>query len=103
MATEAERLYITLEARLDKYTRDLNQAQATTNAKLGAIEKRYAAFAAQLKTTTSSAALSMGGMFAGLGGAVVSQQLIEYANAWTRVQRAVEGGEQGVAVDFVRK
>lgn len=94
MATEAERLYITLEARLDKYTRDLNQAQATTNAKLGAIEKRYAAFAAQLKTTTSSAALSMGGMFAGLGGAVVSQQLIEYANAWTRVQRAVEGGEQ---------
>lgn len=94
MATEAERLYITLEARLDKYTRDLNQAQGMTNAKLAAIERRYAAFSAQIKATTSSTALSIGGMFAGLGGAAATYQLVEYANAWTRVQRSVEGGEQ---------
>jgi hypothetical protein len=40
MATEAERLYIMLEARLDRYTRDLAQAQNVTNQRLGAIERR---------------------------------------------------------------
>jgi tape measure domain-containing protein len=94
MATQAERLYITLEARLDKYTRDMNQAQSMTNTRLSAIERRYAAFTANLKATTSSAAMSLSGIFAGLGGALVSQQLIEYANAWVRVGRAVDGGQQ---------
>lgn len=59
MATEAERLYITLEARLDKYTRDLNQAQAMTNARLTGIERRYAAFSAQVKASTSGALANM--------------------------------------------
>lgn len=101
MATEAERLYITLEARLDRYTRDLSQAQATTSARLGAIERRYAAFTASLKTQSSAAALSIGGLFAGLSGAVVGQQLVSLANDWTRLVRSVDAGQKvfGVALE----
>lgn len=71
MATEAERLYITLEARLDKYARDLNQAQGMTNARLAQMERRYAAFGNQVKGAAANAASSLRSMFlvggAGLG------------------------------------
>ena len=98
MATEAERLYITLEARLDKYTRDLSQAQAVTNGRLSQIEGRYAKFAANLKASTSSAASGVGGALGGLAVALGGHAVLEYATEWTRLTRSLEGSEAAFGI-----
>src|SRR5262245_55650956 len=88
MAVDVERLIVTLEARLDGYMRSLNRGQAETNAKLGAIERRFDQTAARVK----SSAISMGGVLGTVGAYLSVDALIAYANAWTRVVRSVEAG-----------
>jgi len=94
MATDLERLSVVLEARFDKYNRDLQQGLANTNRQLGAIERRFATFGASLKASTSSAAIGIGGMLGGLGAYLGVQQLKEYADGWLTITRTIAGGEQ---------
>lgn len=90
MAVEVERLLVTLEAKIGGYNRDLQQAQAQTNRQLAAMETRFAAWSRNIKTSASAAALGVGGLLGGIGAALGTSAVIEYANAWTRVTRAVD-------------
>lgn len=88
MAIEVDRLVTVLEAQYGPYLRDLNRAQQDTNRKLADIEKRFA-------QTNASVSRSVGSMGAALGtiGAYLSvDQIIAYANAWTRVTRSIDAG-----------
>jgi tape measure domain-containing protein len=94
MTVEVERLIVTLEARLDGYNKGLTQAQSETNKRLAAMEARYQQMASRLKASASTAALSIGGAFAGLATYLSVDKVIEYADAWTRVRRALEQNEK---------
>jgi tape measure domain-containing protein len=87
---DVERLRIILEANMAQYTAALNSAQAQTNAKLGAIEKRFDQATARMK----SSAVSLGGVMGTIGAYLTVDQVIGYANAWTRVVRSLDAGEQ---------
>lgn len=96
MATEVERLIVTLEAQLGKYNADMNRAQGITNQKLAAMEGRFASFARSSSTSIGSIGVALGT----LGTYLSAGQLLGYANAWLRVERAVTSGAEvfGVAV-----
>lgn len=98
MATEAERLYITLEARMDAYNRDLARAQALTHQKLGAMEARYQQMAARIKQSTADASAGLGTALGGVGLAIGAHAVLEYANEWTRLTRSLEGSEQAFGI-----
>lgn len=90
MAVEVERLLVTLEARIDGYNRNLMQAQAQTNRQLSAMEGRFAQWSSRLKNTAAGAGAGIGAIFGGIGAALGTAAVIEYANAWTRITRAVD-------------
>lgn len=94
MAVEIEKLIVTLEARLDGYNKGLTQAQTDTNRKLAAMEARYQQMASRLKASASSAAMGVGGALAGIGAMLSIDKILEYADAWTRVRRALEQNEK---------
>lgn len=88
MAVEVERLSVVLEARLDQYNRALIKGQADTNKRLGAIERRFQQTTARVRQS----AVSMGAIAGTIGAYLSIDQLIGYANAWTRVERSIEAG-----------
>lgn len=93
MATEVERLIVTLEANLAKYNADLTKAQTVTNQRVAAMEGRFNG----LSRSTSAAAGSVTGLGAALGtiGAYLSASQVQaYADSWTRVERSISGTEQ---------
>lgn len=90
MAVEVEKLLVTLEARIGQYNKDLLTAQTQTNRQLTAMEARFAAWSTKLKGSASTAAMGIGGAFAGIGALLGTQAVLEYANAWTRTTRAVD-------------
>lgn len=94
MAVEVEKLLVTLEANLANYNRNLTQAQGVTNAKLTAMEARFAKWSANLKNSTASAGAGITSMLGGIGAALGVATVIEYANAWTRTTRALDASGQ---------
>lgn len=89
MAVELDRLLVTLEANFARYNADMNRAQGVTNQRLASMERRFAAFG-----RNSSASIGMVGAALGsLGTYLTADQLLGYANAWIRVERAVKAGE----------
>jgi len=86
---DVERLRVILEANTAQYTAALNSAQAQTNAKLGAMEKRFDQATARMK----SSAVSLGGIMGTLGAYLTVEQVVGYANAWTRVTRSLDAGQ----------
>lgn len=91
MAVTVEQLRVVLEAQIGPYQRGLAQGQAETNRRLTAMEARYARFASNLKNSSALAGSGILGLVGGLSAALGARQVIEYANAWTRVTRAVDG------------
>lgn len=90
MAVEVERLIVALEARLDGYNRGLTQAQALTNQKLGAIERRFDHTTRNMR----SSAVSMGAVLGSLGAYLSVGALRAYADSWNSITRALEASEQ---------
>lgn len=91
MAVEVERLLVTLEARIGDYNKNLMAAQAQTNRQLAVMEGRFAQWSGRLKNSASGAAAGIGTVFAGIGAALGTQAVVEYANAWTRLTRSIDG------------
>lgn len=97
MATTIEELNIILQANTAQFEAGLARAQRESAAKLTAIESRFAGFTSRLKNSASSLALGVG---TSLAAAFSIDALTGYADAWTRVTRALEGSEKvfGVAL-----
>lgn len=93
MTTEIERLVVTLRADLGQYEARMRAAQAQTNARLSAIEGRFCSFQKRGEQAFAGVGFAAGtlGAYLGLQGV---RTLTEYANAWTRTTRALDGGQQ---------
>lgn len=96
MAVEVEKLVTVLEARLDGYNRQLAQAQATTNRQLGQMQARFDQAARGMR----SSAISLGGVMGTLGAYLTVDQVIGYANAWTRLTRSLDASEQTFGINL---
>lgn len=94
MAVVVEELIVTLSARMDQYTFALNSMQRDTDARLSAVEARYARFGQNLNNSVSRAALSVNSALASVGAGLGVAELLSYADAWTRVGRSLESTEQ---------
>ena len=88
MAVEVEKLIVVLEARTAAMTQQMAKGQADINRKLGEIERRFA----QTSNKVRQSAVSMGAVLGSIGAYLSVDQLIGYANAWTRVTRSIEAG-----------
>lgn len=62
MATEIDRLVITLEANLARYNADMARAQAVTNQKIAAMEQRFAGFSRNVQGSTSAIGVALGSL-----------------------------------------
>lgn len=96
--TEVERLVVTLEARMGGFEAEMRRGNQLVNKRLGQMEQRFAMFARNLKSSTSAAALGVGSALAGIGGYLGVQQLQQYADGWTTVNRALQASEQSFGV-----
>lgn len=100
MATDLERLVVSLEANITKYEREFRRAREQTNTNARAIEKRTEEMGNRIDKimSTSSAAISTGlGRLGGLIGASLSVTALKgYADAWTEAgNKIAAAGEQG--------
>ncbi len=94
MAVEVERLVIALEARLDKYDRNLARANAITNTRTAQMERRFAVMSRSIRNSASTAALSVGTALSGVSAFLGVRQLKRYADGWTTVTRTLAANEQ---------
>ncbi|WP_072389888.1 tape measure protein [Hyphomicrobium sp. CS1GBMeth3] len=90
MAVDLDRYILELQARMDRYDRDLLRAQRATDRSLGTIERRFATTNRSVRTNV----LGMGTALGGLGAYLGAKQIREYADSWNSVSRALEAGEQ---------
>jgi len=96
MTVEVDRLLVSLEARVGPYMKGIADAQKETNRNLGLIEKKFASTERNARASIGS----MGAMLGGIGAYLSIDQLTSYADAWTRVTRAIAATEQlfGIAL-----
>lgn len=94
MAIEVERLIIALEARYDRYEANLRASQTATDARLRAMENRFQRFSSNIRSSASGAALNVQAALAGIGAYLSGRELIQYADGWSSVTRALEANEQ---------
>lgn len=87
MATELERLVVSMEAQTAKFTKALERVEAKTSGSMKKIEAR-------VKKTQMSIDATLGGAFAktlgALGVGLGAQQVIQYADAWTKAQNSLK-------------
>lgn len=88
MTVEVDRLLVALEARVGPYMKGIADAQRDTNKKLDLIEKKFASTERNVRASVGS----MGAVLGTLGAYLSVDQVIGYANAWTRVVRSIEAG-----------
>lgn len=88
MSVEVDRLLVALEARVGPYMKGIADAQRDTNKKLDLIEKKFASTERNVRASVGS----MGAVLGTLGAYLSVEQVIGYANAWTRVVRSIEAG-----------
>lgn len=98
MAVEVDRLVVALEARLDRYETNLRQSEVLTDRRLDQIENRFRRFSSTLRNSASTAALGVGTALGTIGTYLSGRELQQYADAWTTVQRTIEGTEQAFGV-----
>lgn len=88
MAVEVDKLLVALEARVGPYMKGIADAQRDTNKKLDMIEKKFTSTERNVKASVGS----MGAVLGSIGAYLSVDQLVGYANAWTRVTRSIEAG-----------
>ena len=101
MATDVDRLIVSLEANIKKYESELRRSRTATNTAMSAIEKRTEQMSARVNSimSTSSAAISTGFQRIGAAaGAFLSVSALKgYADAWTNAgNKIAAAGEQGL-------
>ena len=100
MATDLERLVVSLEANITKFEREFRRAREQTNTNARAIEKRTEEMGSRIDKimSTSAAAISTGfSKIGGLIGATLSVSALKgYSDAWTEAgNKIAAAGEQG--------
>jgi tape measure domain-containing protein len=105
MATDIERLIVSLEASTTKYERALAKANGETDKRVRSMQRQFNNLSASAKTMESRMVGSFGMVgraFGVLGVALTTASIISMTSAWTdlnsRVSNAAGGMERGAAV-----
>lgn len=105
MATDVERLIVSLEAQTAKYERALARANGETDKRVQAMQSRFDGFGsgiAKTQTRIAGSLATVGRAFGALGIALTTTSVIAMTSAWTdlnsRVSNAAGGVERGAAV-----
>ena len=94
MATDAERLIVSLEARTRQFTNELKKANTQAQKSLRDIETKFARTNKKLSTGLTFGG-GMGGRFAGAAGAALAaRQIQQYADAWTTAGNKIAAASQ---------
>ncbi|MEQ1696145.1 MAG: tape measure protein [Hyphomicrobiaceae bacterium] len=90
MAIVVEELLVRLRADLDQYNFQLGAMQRGTDSRLAALESRYAQFGRQLHSTVADTMVRINTALASVGAGLGVVSLLGYADAWTRITRAID-------------
>jgi len=90
MATDLERLVVSLEANIKKFEREMARSRQTTDSAMRGVERRTEQATRRIENMMASAGrrinAAIGGMLAGLS----VQQVAQFADAYTKVQNALK-------------
>jgi tape measure domain-containing protein len=118
MASDLERLIVSLEAQTTKFERALNKANQTAKKQLGDIQKQFKETNKKLNEGLSFGGFSVGGLrggldsirggVAGVAGAFAVDKIKDYADAWTEAGNkiaasAVVSGRSARSLDDLNK
>lgn len=100
MATDLERLVVSLEANITKFEREFRRAREQTDAGARAIEKRTEEMSTRIDKIMSTSAAAISSGFSKIGGLIGSALSVSalkgYADAWTEAGNKIKAaGEEG--------
>ena len=95
MATDVERLIVSLEARTKAFENALNRANGTANKRARQIEKRFADMNKNISATFSNS-LKNATALAGVG--LSAREVIQYADAWTQAGNMIRAAAASAGV-----
>jgi len=91
MSTDLEKLVVSLSADIRSYQNAMQKAVGVTNRQVKQIEDRY-------KRMNQTLSQSLAAPIAGLGAALSTREVLQYADAWTRAGNMVRAAGQGAGV-----
>lgn len=94
MATDIEKLVVQLSADFKSFERSLARANNITNAQFNAIERRARSLNRNLDGILGNAFRNLAGPAAGIGAALGTREIIEYADAWTEAGNKIRAAAQ---------
>ncbi|OIS91929.1 tape measure protein [Brucella cytisi] len=94
MATDIEKLVVQLSADFKSFERSLARANNITNAQFNAIERRARSLNRNLDGILGNTFRNLAGPAAGIGAALGTREIIEYADAWTEAGNKIRAAAQ---------
>jgi len=94
MAATVEELLVRIRADHSQYEAGLAQVQRTTDMRMAAVEARFRQANSHLYTSVSDTMVRINAALATVGAGLGVMELAGYADAWTRVTRAVDATNQ---------
>ncbi|WP_312619031.1 tape measure protein [Agrobacterium pusense] len=95
MATDLERLVVQLSADIKGYQNALNRAQGITNRQARAIESRFAKMNSNINSSFRGL---LTGSVAGIGAALGTREIAQYADAWTEAGNKINAAATSAGV-----
>lgn len=95
MATDLERLVVQLSADIKGYQNALNRAQGITNRQARAIESRFAKMNSNINASFKGL---LTGSVAGIGAALGTREIAQYADAWTEAGNKINAAATSAGV-----
>ncbi|MEL4374103.1 tape measure protein [Brucella cytisi] len=94
MATDIEKLVVQLSADFKSFERSLARANNITNAQFNAIERRARSLNRNLDGILGNTFRNLAGPAAGIGAALGTREIIDYADAWTEAGNKIRAAAQ---------
>lgn len=106
MATDVERLIVSVEARMRAFEREMQRMSGVADKRAKAVEVRFQKMNKTLDTIGRSAAASLIGPLSGIGAALSVREVMQYADAWTAAKNSlavagVTGAKQADILDQI--
>lgn len=99
MATDLERLTVQFEASTVKFEKALARIEGRSVASAKKVEKTFASMQQRMDASFSAVGSKLGGALALAGIGVSTQQVLQYADAWTKAQNSLKvAGLSGAAL-----
>lgn len=104
MATDVDRLIVSVEARMRSFEREMQRMNGVADKRARAVEVRFQKMNQTLDRIGRGAAASLIGPLTGIGAALSTREVLQYADAWTSAKNSlavagVTGAKQAEVLD----